>query len=58
MKSQKKIATTKVKKSNLTIDLLSLGVYALSPTFDPPSPNFAESSNLNSVPGSGPETES
>ena len=47
------------KKSNLTIDLLSLGIYALGPqvlTYRPQI--FAGSSNLKSVPGSGPGTKS
>ena len=47
------------KKTNLTIDLLYLGISALgTQVFDMQTPNFAGSSNLNSIPGSGPVTES
>ena len=47
------------KKYNLTIDLLSLGVYAPGPqVLTCRTPNFAGSSNLYSVPGSGPRRES
>ena len=41
---------------NLTTDPLSLGIIVINPelpSFDLPTPNFAWSSNLNPVPGSG-----
>ena len=53
-------ATPKVKKkqSNLTIDLLALGVYAPGPEVLTNRPKFCGSSNLHSAPGSGPGTKS
>ena len=45
-------------KSTLTIGLYSLSVYAPGPKFGQATQNFAGSSNLNPVPGSGPGTES
>ena len=51
----------KSKNINLTIDLLSLGTQCIcsgTPSFDLPTPSYAGSSNLKSVPGSGSGTES
>ena len=54
----KKIISSFSKKNlNLTIDTLSLSIPISPepPSFDLPTPNFAGSSNLNSVPVPGPE---
>ena len=51
--------TSQEKNFNLTIDPLSQGIYTPEPpSFALPTPNFAGSSNVNSVPGSGPAPES
>ena len=62
--SQKKnsnFATSKVKKKKFQFNhwpFISWYMCPGTPSFDLPTPNFAGSSNLNSVPGSGPGTES